>query len=418
MHFAAIILSAALAAQTTAFPPSSGPGLTVEQAVASALRDNPAILAARRALDVSRGQRLQLESVPDPEIVFSREGLPLGRHGGEVSEINLGIQQSLEFPGKRPLRGKIGRYGEEIARLDLERLQVVLGAEVKKAYYRVLFRLRTIALLETNRTLLDRVLEAARMRYEAGNVPYLDVLRAGVEKVKARNDQIERRKDLAADKIRLNLLLGRQGNEQLDLLSVFSFAPLEKDLASVRSELMAASRTIRIETVRRDQAAAGLVLSRKNLLPDLSVGLYLPSVRTGAWGFELSLSLPFVWKNGRRGETIEAEARSEISSIAAAAVRTRVAAGIESAFAGLKAVEEQVRLFEEKLLDDVARQIEAGLADYRIGRLDSLGLIDLYRTAAEARAEYWRSLLLYEEARAELERSGEENGEMGESHED
>ncbi|MCJ7588182.1 MAG: TolC family protein [Candidatus Aminicenantes bacterium] len=181
---------------------------------------------------------------------------------------------------------------------------------------------------------------------------------------------------------------------------------------------MAASRTIRIETVRRDQAAAGLVLSRKNLLPDLSVGLYLPSVRTGAWGFELSLSLPFVWKNGRRGETLEAEARSEISSIAAAAVRTRVAAGIESAFAGLKAVEEQVRLFEEKLLDDVARQIEAGLADYRIGRLDSLGLIDLYRTAAEARAEYWRSLLLYEEAWAELERSGEENGEMGESHED
>ncbi len=418
MHLAAIVFSAVLA-QAAALSPSSGPGLTVEQAVELALRQNPTVLAAQKALDVSRGQRLQLEAIPAPEIVFSNEAIPLKRSGdGQESEVNLGIQQSLEFLAKRPLRGKIGRYGEEIARLDFERLRIVLGAEVKMAYYRVLYRFKTIALLETNLALLDRFLEAARTRYEAGSVPYLDVLRAGVEKVKARNDLIEKRKDLAADKVRLNLLLGRQGNEPLEVLSAFSFAPLEKDLAAVKDELTAASRTIGIEAARQDRAMADLALTRKNLLPDVTVGLYLPSHRTGAWGFELSLSLPFVWREGRRGETVEAEAKSQLFAIAAAAVRTRVSAGIENAYAGLKAVEEQVRLFEEKLLGEVSRQIETGLAEYRNGRLDSLGLIDLYRTAAEARAEYWRSLLLYEEARAELERSGEENAEIGESHED
>lgn len=116
-------------------------GLTLEQALEMAARQNPEILAAKKALAVSSGKRLQLEAVAEPEIVFSAEGLSTGISGpgGGEKEITFGIQQYLEFPKKRSLRGKIGSYEEEIARLELERTMIRFPSQcsISERYARI-----------------------------------------------------------------------------------------------------------------------------------------------------------------------------------------------------------------------------------------------------------------------------------------
>ena len=126
-------------------------GLTLERAVSMALRQNPDIAAVEKELARSQGKRLQMEAIPDPEIAFSEEGIAFSKTGKAASgerEISFGIQQNLEFPGKRSLRGKIAKYGEDIASLDLEQTRMIIRARVKRAYYKAKLKERTIAALE------------------------------------------------------------------------------------------------------------------------------------------------------------------------------------------------------------------------------------------------------------------------------
>ena len=57
----------------TSLPAQEG-GLTIEKAVEIALARNPDILAARNAIEASRGRRLQLASRPEPQLLGERRG--------------------------------------------------------------------------------------------------------------------------------------------------------------------------------------------------------------------------------------------------------------------------------------------------------------------------------------------------------
>lgn len=383
---------------------------TLEQAIDLALKQNPGILAAQKEIRASEGRRLQMQAIPEPQIVFSNEGIPFssGSNRGNEKEISFGVEQPFEFPGKISLRGKIGQFGEKIARYELARIQLIIKAKVKKTYYKaVLSQKNILALVETAR-LLDEFIASATAKYQLGNGLYLDVLRARVEKTKIQNQIIEARKDFSLDKSHLNLLLGRTGDEPMELLTELSFAPLAKDLAAIREEAMQTRPSIQIASLKLEQVQAGLRLAQMSRLPDFSVGLFTPSLRTGSWGFSLAVSVPLYWWKKQKGEILESEANKEIEGISAAAVQRRLMTRIDEAYATVKSSEEQVRIFETKLLAEVGDQVKMSITQYQFGKTDALNLLDIYRTYLTTKLEYSKSLYLYLVSMSDLEEAGEE----------
>jgi outer membrane protein, heavy metal efflux system len=144
--------------------------LTLDQAVAIAMERNPRILAAAQEVAASKGRTLKLEAFSDPSFVFSDEGLSLrnGNAGGE-KEYSFGVEQSLEFPGKRALRGRVGRFGEERAAFELERTRLLVRAGVKRVYFRAVLSRRTVESLERSSALVDRLLENLMARQRSGS---------------------------------------------------------------------------------------------------------------------------------------------------------------------------------------------------------------------------------------------------------
>jgi len=384
--------------------------LTLEQAVDLALEKNPDILAAQKQILVSQGQRLQMEAIPEPEIVFSDEGIPFssGSSNGGEKEVSFGIQQALEFPGKISLRGKIGQFGEKISGYELARIQLLIKARVKAAYYKAVLSKKTILALEQTAKLLDEFIASATVRYQAGGTIYLDVLRAQVEKTRIQNQLIEAKKDFSLDKAHLNLLLGRKGDEPVELTTELSFAPLAKDLPAIEDEAARTRPSIQIASIKREQAQAGLKLAEMSRLPDFSVGLFSPSLRTGSWGFAIGVSVPLYWWKKQKGEVLESEAKKEIEEISAEAVQRKVIAQIENAYSAVKAAEEQVKIFEQKLLAEVEDQLRMSITNYQYGKTDALNLLDIYRTYLTTKLEYLKSLYLYLVSVSDLEQAGEE----------
>lgn len=384
--------------------------LTLDRAVAIAMERNPRVLAAAQEVAASKGRTLILKAYSDPSLALSNEGLSLRRGDGGEKEYSFGIEQSFEFPGKRSLRGRIGKLGEERAALELERARLLVGGEVKRAYFRAVLSRRTAGALESSSALVDRLIEDISARQRAGAASASDILRARVEKARLRNQIIEETKEGAAAVSELNLLLGRNGDAPADLVTELTYVPLAADLATLRSAALASRPSLRIAAARRGEAETGLALARKAGLPDLSLGLYFPSVRAGAWGFSVGLSLPVLGQR-RKGEVMEAAAAEELSRLAAAGEELRVAARIGTAFEAARAAGEQVGIFEGSLLEDLEDDLTLSLSRYRYGAIAFFELLDLYRTYASARLEHLRALYLYNVSLADLEVAGEDYAE-------
>ncbi len=399
-----------LFASTISFLGASGEeGLTLEQAVTIALQRNPEILLAQKDMVTATAKRLQMEAISDPDIVFRDEGLSLKKNAseGEGKEYSFGIEQGLEFPGKRALRGEIGRFGEDLAALALDKARLLLSARVKKAYYKAVLSRRTLESLENASSLLDQFIENILVKYRTGGASYSDVLRAKVEKARIRNQIIAEQKEGATARAELNLLLGRKGDEFMLLTTDLAYLPLDKDLPTLKDEARTTSPTLKIVTSKRRQSETGLKLAFKSRLPDFLLGLYFPSLKTDAWGFSVGISLP-LWGTKQKGEIMEAEAVNEIALISAEKEERRIMARLETAYSSVRAAEEQLKIFEQQLLKDIEDDVKLGISNYQYGKIEFFSLLDLYRTFAAVRLEHLKSLYLYLISLADLEVAGEE----------
>jgi len=384
-------------------------GLTLEQAVTIALQRNPEILLAQKAMVTATGKRLQMEAISDPDIVFRDEGLSLKKNAseGEGKEYSFGIEQGLEFPGKRALRGEIGRFGEDLAALALDKARLLLSARVKKAYYKAVLSRRTLESLENASSLLDQFIENILVKYRTGGASYSDVLRAKVEKARIRYQIIAEQKEGATAHAELNLLLGRKGDEFMLLTTDLAYLPLDKDLPTLKDEARTTSPTLKIVTSKRRQSETGLKLAFKSRLPDFLLGLYFPSLRTGSWGFSVGLTVP-LWRTRQKGEIMEADAANGIALISAEKEERRIMARLETAYSSVRAAEEQLKIFEQQLLKDIEDDVKLGISNYQYGKIEFFSLLDLYRTFAAVRLEHLKSLYLYLISLADLEVAGEE----------
>ena len=390
-------------------PPVHGQdGLTLEKAVSLALRQNPAVLVAEKEVSAALGKRMQLEAVADPTLVFRDEGLAFRRNadGTPEKEISFGVEQNLEFPGKRALRAEIGRAGEARAGLVLGRTRLLVSARVKKAYYAAVLARKTVESLEKSAALLDEFITSLLAKYQAGDTTYADVLRAKVEKARLQNQILEDRKNGAAARGELNLLLGRRGDEPLVLSTDMTYVPLTKGLAAWKEEARIASPTLKLAAAKRGQSLTALLLARKSVLPDFSLGLYFPSLRTGSWGFSIGLSLP-IWRTRTNGEIREAEAANDIAALSESQEEARLMARIDQAFESVRTAEDQVKIFEQRLLKDLEDELKLSVSQYGYAKLEFFSLLDLYRTYAAAQLEHLKSLFLYLTSLTDLEVAGE-----------
>jgi cobalt-zinc-cadmium efflux system outer membrane protein len=405
LALAGIILTA-----TTAVALGQESGLTLEQAVAIALARNPDVLAARAQVDAARGRTLQLGARPVPDLALRAEGIPLPalRKEGDETELSLGIERVFELPGRRSLRVEIGRTGEALAQAEADRVGLIVAGRVKKAYWKAVFARRSAATLEKSAEIVDALLANIQLKYQSGAAAYADLLRARVEKARLRNQILETRKESEGARVELDLLLGRPDGERLPLLTDMSFVPLTKNLPSLQAEARTTRPSLKIAALRKDRAAAAVKLAALVRRPDFLAGFFLPSLRPNGWGVSFGLTLPFLQPSLTRGAAMEAAAEEELGRLAAEATDRMIAAALERAYAAAKAAEEQVLVFEQKLLREMEDELKISLDYYRYGKIESFNLLDLARTSIIAEVERLRALYLYLVALADLEVAGEE----------
>ena len=382
------------------------------EAIRLAVERNPQVEAARNAYAAARAQARQAGALPAPELEMEFEEVPALGSLGRYGERTIELSQRVELPLKWWHRLQAGRQHAEAARLavfEMTKLDITLQA--KQAYDRIALQKSLLHHAQQDLDLAQNILRQADIRFEAGDVPQLDVMRASVEVGRATNRLTAAKNDLSLAKTALNALLARPLQTPLAIADSLVYRPVKTDLDQLTATALKqrpdlAGTELQLKALQSQQAAATAAY-----WPDLNVGLgrqrrhEAGGHEEDSWQVRFGLEVPLWAFSRQRGE--RAEAKAEVAKVAAErdAVRYQVLLETEQAYLDLTTAEEQVALFQDQILPEAERAFEVAGRSYDEGKLTYLELLEAQRTWIETQTEYAHTLFDYRAATAALERA-------------
>ncbi len=185
-------------------------GLSLEQAIARALEQEPSLRAARTEIDVARGMRLQASLRPNPTVSFERREEPAGTD----NQTTVAVEWPLDlFRRSRRVAVAEGEVAAtELAVADRERL---LAAAVRTRYGETIAALRDVAILDDLVTATRRQYELLRSRVEEGATPPLERDLLHVELRRLESDRLLQAGRTEAALFQLKQVLGMKADASL-----------------------------------------------------------------------------------------------------------------------------------------------------------------------------------------------------------
>lgn len=368
--------------------------LTLVEARALAARQNPDLLAARQLPEVARGELRQARTIrfnPDLNVI--------GRSNPEVT-----LTQEIEWAGQRGLRAAAARSTLTGAVFESANVGRLTMGDVSIAYYRALAAAERRQVVEQLVTLTERLMAAVRIQLREGEISVLDANLAEIENGRVQARAAGARRELTTIDLELKRLVGLPAGVALrladDLVSVAAIDATREDslvAAAVRQRPDLSEAAARVEAARRRTS-----LAQREALPNLRVGgVVEPGSSDSDVALALGLSLPVLNRNRGTVEARRAEARHAELRLRAtdALIRSEVA----SAIAAIRIATEELRLYEESVLQP-ARTNAALLGEaYRAGKIPLTTLLLLRNQLLDAEFGYWDAWLTRREAAVRLE---------------
>jgi len=380
--------------------------LTLSQCLEIALTNNPLLLSNYDQYQAVRARVNIARSFPQPEILLDYPLQPTFFSPWRSEEKFFWVNQTVEFPGRRYLRTKTASLEARETYQDYESLKLSVAYQVKEAFFNLLLVEEQLKFarenLQLNRNFTDMVL----VKHSAGEVSRAEVLRAQVELARAETlvKRYETEQEIMA--ARLNVLLGLDRDRKLNIQGELRQPLLSVSFEQAREAALAA----RPEIKKVDYSVARSLAQKKqaylSYLPDFNLGFARHQIEGAKyWNFSLSFSVPFFFWQTKRGEVAEAEALIRSRQKEMVYWQDLISLEVEEAYRQVLCCQQQIKLFEEKILDQAEQVYQLFLFSFKEGQIGGLDLIEARRTWIESRITYAEHLCQHAISLAALSRA-------------
>lgn len=390
-----LFASAAFAAETP---------LSLQDAVALALKEHPALQASTDRVAVSEALRRQAALSPNPKLILQSENTRPYLNSSFVywrdTDNFAYLQQTLETGGKKERRVDLAAANIRRAELERELLRAQIAGRVKLAYWAAAGAGRIAALLREDRASFQGIIEYHEIRVREGAVAEADLIRVRLEG--ERLGIALNAADLEAERTRIHLFreMGRMEFPMATFAE--SMEPLPDAPAVDVEQAMERRAEVKLAMQMVDTARMNLRLQKVMAKPNVDVLFgYKRATGSDALLGGVQVDLPF--QNRNQGNITAAESDIRVAESALAA--TKALARAEIAAAGRDVEMRRKQLGESlqamrKQAEDTARIAEAA---YREGGADLLRLLDAQRVRIETQLFYQRALAEYRQSAVNLE---------------
>lgn len=354
--------------------------LTLEQALAIAMANHPALRAKEAELGSVAALVRQAGAWPNPELATLVEDT---RRATRTTTVQL--NQPVELGGKRAARVQAAQYAEQQAAADLAMDEAGVEARLRQAFYRLAIAQERERLSNDLANLASRAQGVASKRVAAGKAPPVEAVKAKVAESQAKTAFILAQGETRAAQQWLAQALGMPGRAEAIYararLASWPDASRWDDLAGLIDGSQAVQRA-RLEVSRR-QALADVERSRAT--PDLTLNVGLKrdeQLKLNQPILGLALTVPLFDRN--QGAYEAAMRQVDKSDADLSAVRTGQWAQAMEALAQLRAASTQSQVLREDILPGAQQALDIATKGYEQGKFSFLDVLDAQRTCFEA----------------------------------
>jgi len=399
----AIVAPLSAAAQTSVTAPSGVTPitrLTVDEAVALALRENPALRAKGHELRATQASEITAGLRANPTVSYSGEQL-----NGRSSEVQhtATLGQPIELGNKRERRVASAQAATRVTTHELEDVRRQVAAQVKKAFTDVLIGEATLTLAGDNLKTLDEVERLQRFRAERGDISELELLRIQVQRFTFERDLADARQAIRAAKIALRQAAGPAVvADDVTVVGTLDFRELSPSRDEVYQTALSNRPDLRAAEAARVRARADNDLARANAWWDVTPQLEYQRIGSDNF-FGIGISIPLRVFDRNQGEIARTRAEIERVDALREAARAQIVAEVDTALSALTVQRDRVALLRSTYLPKAERARDTVEFAYRRGGLSLLDFLDAQRTYRETALEHLRALGSYWSAVYQLE---------------
>ena len=353
-------------------------------------RANPRIAAAQALARASAARIPGARRPPDPQLQlgFMNRSLPSFAPMRPLGMTQLQLMQMVPTAGKLGLAGRSLEAQSSAASARAEEVFWEQRNQVAMAFYELAATDLALDVARETLRLLHDIAKTSESMYRVGEGRQADVLRARVEIARMAEDTLRMQAMRESMVARLNALLDRDGDSTVGRPALPRFPdslpprPWLDSLAMRHRPMVRAG----LEEVRA--AEAGETLARRELVPDLEVGIQYGQQRaTSLDGMEgggtdrmaslmIGASIPVFARSRQLRMREEAAAMRQMAQADVAAMRAETRGRIGEAYAALQRARRLAALYQSEVLPQAEAAVASALSAYRVGSVDFMTLLD------------------------------------------
>lgn len=400
---------------TGARTPTTMVGLV--QAFDEALLKHPRVASIRSQLGIAKAQYAQALTLPNPSFTLYQ-----GMRAEQTYQ--RGVSIPIEPPWKIVTRVLVAKT--QVKQSDLEILASLwaLRIDVRRAYLEAVVAQETVETLAELKALSERLLSVAQKRFQAGDVPELDVLKARLATSQAEIEYNQGQRRVVQAKQQLNIMLGRGYESEVevqrlpllkgkvetsDLLPNFDnpLAP-ENDFVlqalHTRLELKIINQQIKVARAGMTDAFGNIVPNFQMNVGDSATGNPPdgPKIK-GGYYVGISQELPVV--NFQQGPIARFNAQIKQLKFETLSTKNVITSQITAAYQRLIAARERIRAYRDHVLDDSNEVARLARRSYEVGQSDITSTLAAQQGNVQVRGQYLDAVQAYQQAYADLEQA-------------
>lgn len=384
-------------------PAAAVRALSLEEALATALRNRPELAAVRLELGAIPEKRTEAGQLPNPELGFELDNLASNLDEDEV-EATISIQQPIETGGKRKARLRKIEAEAQLLDADFQVAWLEVAAEVRLAYTEVLAGRERLALVREAKRLAAELTEITRGRVEAGELAIIEESRAAARLALAGTATAKESRRLAEAEQVLAATIGEVAATTAAPEARLAEEPELPSLEQLNAGLQTAPPLARL---RREQELRGaeLALERSAVSPDPTWFLALretPAEDGHAVAMGVSLPLPLFRKN--RSGLAEAGVRVARSDLYLAAEERKATGELARTRANFASALEESRTLRDQVIVRAEEAHQAVLEGYRQGKFHYADVLESSQALVEARLRRLETMVELHRAAVTLDR--------------
>ncbi len=346
--------------------------------IAVARDQNTAIKAARAAWKADLENVRIAGALPDPQASVTWFPAPIETRLGP-QDWNAMISQQIPFPAKLITQRQIAGIEVDLAQLKTDEVFRSVVADVKTAFYELLYIRKAKEIAEKNMDLLHQFQEMAQSTYGQNRAVFAEVVKAQAQTGQVQYD-LMLLQDLEETQVTvLNALLNRPPQTrigtlvQTDLVSELPRLELLFETAKVRREMIAMADKA-VQKAKKEEQLAGYAK-----YPDFKLGVTWsgigdPDVASppdnagdDAFGIQFGVSIP-LWYGKNKAKQLKALAMIQAKVAQKEAAVNQTQTRIRTLYYKARNAIRQEELYQKDLLPQAVRALEVSETWFREGQ--------------------------------------------------